>query len=426
MSPDELRALARRVDFCQGCVAVTTSFGEPVPQRLVETLKSANPNLKILGYAGSFDMGFLGGEGLLGDASDHPEWRLRSREGHPLMGYFDGPDGTPTRWVFDPGRFDPTDPNGSFRQFLLDQILADLERYQRPDGSLGLDGVLLDQAFQTMTRSTIFRPDADGHPALMWYEGDNADGRLYRPWNPRTGDYYTDADWARDIRDTVAYVSRGVHALYPAALVLVNGLSWFADSSYAGGVAGACPAPTCGDQASLLDIADGPDGVMIEQFLSAHWNLPGQWYTNWDWTVTQLARLSSRGKIVLAVSGVNSDDRAVQQKTNMFTYASFLLGAAGSTSAYDFTNWDQDPNSDVWPGVANSQIGEPVGADELLHNGLHRRVFRNGLVLVNPGWADVQYDLGRQMYRLNDDGTWGSAPVRVVLLSGHSGMILRG
>jgi hypothetical protein len=390
---------------------------------VVDVLKAANPGIKLLGYAGTFDTGYLPGEGLVGDASGHPEWRLRSRDGHPLMGYFDGV-GDPLRWVFDPGRFDPATPDGSYRQFLLSSVLAAIAHYQRADGSLGLDGVFLDQAFMTMARNSTFNPDANGARALKWFEDDNADRAYYRPWNPRTNDYYTDEQFGRDVRDTVVYVAQGVHARYPTALVYYNGLSWFADSATAGGVAGDCPAPTCADQASLFDAPNGPDGALIEHFLVTVWNTPGQWYTSWEWTVAQLANLSRRGKSILAESGLASTDLAVEQSVNLYTYASFLLGAANSNSAYEFARWDRGVPPYNWPGFATTLLGVPTAEYRGLPNGLYVREFANGRVIVNPSWLDVTIDLGAPLRPLNPDGTWSSGTIQTLTLTHHTAAIL--
>jgi hypothetical protein len=422
-SAAQLAAFARATDLCSGCVSLTTRFGYGTPKSVVDALKAANPGIRLLAYAGTFDTAYLPGEGLVGDASAHPEWRLRSREGRPLMGYPDAA-GRPQRFVFDPGQFDPARPDGSYRQFLLRSVLDAVARYQRPDGSLGLDGVLLDQAFMTMTHNTTFVAGPDGN-AVLWWAEDGGDGRQYRPWNPRTNNYYTDEQFGRDVRDTVVYVAQGVHARYPSALVYYNGLSWWADASTAGGVAGNCPAPTCADQASLMDAPGGPDGAWIEHFLVAVWNTPGQYHTPWEWNLARLADLSRRGKSVLAQSGLAPNDRAAEQATNLYTYASFLLGAAGSNSAYEFANWNRTVPPYVWPGLAaTSRLGAPTGDYAPLGNGLYARPFASGRVVVNPGASPASLDLGAPLHPLNPDGSWSGGTVQTLTLPDHSAAIL--
>jgi len=395
-------------------VAVTTSLGYGTPQQVIDTMKAANPTIRMLGYAGSMDMGSLQGEGLLGDASGHPEWRLSSREGYPLMGFFDGGSTTPQRALFDPG--------GNFRQFLLAQILAAFQRFTRPDGTVTLDGVFLDNAVLQMENNTLLTSDASGNRAAVAATWEGGDGQLHRPWNPRTNDYYTDAQWSQDISDTVAYVSQGLHARYPNAVVIFNEIAWWNDGASSGGVPGGCSG--CPSELSLLSPSVASDGGDMENFVHAVWDIAPHYYDSWGWSVSALATYASQGKALLATSGVTGADLPTQQQINMYTMSSYLLGA-GPRSAYGFLTWDaMDPAAQWWPGFA-ANIGTPVGTYAQLPDGLYQRVFTGGLVLVNNGDTPIQHDLGRPMQRLNDDGSWAATSAQVITLGPRTGALLR-
>jgi hypothetical protein len=406
LTTQQLQTVAPRLDYALHAITRHTASQGATPLSLVQTMKAANPSLKMLGYAGTFDSGSVVGEGLVDDASACARLRSSPASGsHPLMDY-----GSQFRALFDPGEQGTT----SYHKFVARCVLDALTAYLLPNGSLGLDGVFLDNAWLTMKNTPLFTLDGQGNPVAKWSSAEGGNDQLYRPWNPRTNDYYSAADWATDVRESVRYVAQTVHGAYPSALVFYNGVQWFVDGSPAGGVAGGNPGAP--DQASLLDFCDGAD---MESFVHALWDLPQNYFDSWAWSVAKLSAMSRLGKTILVTSGVDSTDLATQQQINDYTFASYLLGMeASANTAYMFWPWDlYDPAQTPWPGFA-ADLGSPSSTPyTVAPSGLAQRTFAKGQVLVNPTGAPIVVGQGQ----LNVAGTWDSYPT----LAARTGLVLR-
>jgi hypothetical protein len=96
----------------------------------------------------------------------------------------------------------------------------------------------------------------------------------------------------------------------------------------------------------------------------------------WEDQVAEAEYAASKGKIFIGFTqGAKGETQAAR-----YGYASVLLGGNDSAS-YAFT-----PNytEETWLPEYEYEIGSAVGAQTEDANGVHRRVFQNGLVIVNP------------------------------------------
>jgi hypothetical protein len=129
-------------------------------------------------------------------------------------------------------------------------------------------------------------------------------------------------------------------------------------------------------------------GGMDQQFLK--WGTtPGTGYQSPDTWAAQLAELKlaeSEGKLFIGVTNsANTDEGAA-----VYGYATELLGGAGHSLFYMGADW----TNETWFPEYDYAIGDPLGPESVDANGVHRRVFANGLVLVNPTTSLQTVSLG--------------------------------
>jgi hypothetical protein len=129
------------------------------------------------------------------------------------------------------------------------------------------------------------------------------------------------------------------------------------------------------------------DGAMEENF--GKWGqTPGSgyaWEGHWKNQLDSLKYAQQHGKDYLAVTHSADTDAAAAR----YGWASLLLGAEGNAyfalhDSYTTENWF--PEYDY-------PIGEPLGPESRDPNGVHRRHFSNGVVVVNPTWDPLSADL---------------------------------
>jgi hypothetical protein len=136
-----------------------------------------------------------------------------------------------------------------------------------------------------------------------------------------------------------------------------------------------------------LDWLQFLDGAMEEMFLK--WgNATGEGYMPWMWStqLNQIKESERRGKIFLGVTHSTTTDAQAAR----YGYATMLLGSNGRGQfalAHDYT-------SETWFPEYDYVLGQPVGAEVAEASGVHRRVFENGLVLVNPTAATQVVNFG--------------------------------
>jgi hypothetical protein len=114
---------------------------------------------------------------------------------------------------------------------------------------------------------------------------------------------------------------------------------------------------------------------------------------------------------------------AQRRHWRMFTFASYRLGNLGH-SYYEFTSGPRIAPWNDWSKVYTMKIGAPLQtfasvASYRRSNGVYRRNFRHGVVLVNPSGSRIRMHLvGRYV-------NYRGAVMSTVTLGPHSGTVLK-
>jgi fibronectin type 3 domain-containing protein len=144
--------------------------------------------------------------------------------------------------------------------------------------------------------------------------------------------------------------------------------------------------PNWVDNASGVPIMDG---AFLEGF--------GQWTDTYDWTLSMNRGLNftTNNKIVIMQPYfTDSVDSATGQQERNFYLGTYLLLKGDET----YINMGGGVNAQYYPeyqlnlGTAITPL--PTDASSYLWNGVYRRDFQNGFVLVNPGSTSYTLDLG--------------------------------
>jgi hypothetical protein len=209
-------------------------------------------------------------------------------------------------------------------------------------------------------------------------------------------------------RDAVEGMLRAIRAKLPDKLIIIDGYAW-----RDGGAFAAKP-----NEAQELGAIG--DGVLIGEFLRAPISDTKAFKseTNWKRDVDYLAAISQDDRIVLlstkiAASGVNTD--TLKQWLD-YSAASYLIGKNGKHTYFQFDASDQ-------PQLTTSTslyapIGAPTEPYAKLDTGVYKRLFANGIVLVNPTNESKKVKLDRE-YR-----TLSGSPVTDVTMTSNTGLIL--
>ena len=209
-------------------------------------------------------------------------------------------------------------------------------------------------------------------------------------------------------RDAVEGLLRSIRAALPDKLIIVGGYAW------EDGVAFNARVSEAQELASLAD------GVHITWFLRAPYSgtLEFKSEANWKRDVDYLASISRDGKIVLLTTAFEATDVATDTLRQWLNYsvASYLMGKNGPRTYFQFDpagslDFAADP-------VLTAPIGAPLEAYAKLDNDVYRRVFANGIVLVNPTSKAQETELGGEYRTLSGD------VVQKVTMSANTGLIL--
>ncbi len=129
-------------------------------------------------------------------------------------------------------------------------------------------------------------------------------------------------------------------------------------------------------------------GAMDENFLK--WGeTPGTGYADPAMWAVQLGEeqyTESLGKLFIGATGSSTNDSSAA----MYGYATMLLGSTGNAVFY---MGDELADPTDFPEY-HLQLGRPMGAEDAIAGGVHRRRFSNGLVLVNPTMSRAKVSLG--------------------------------
>jgi hypothetical protein len=157
------------------------------------------------------------------------------------------------------------------------------------------------------------------------------------------------------------------------------------------------------------------DGAMDEMFLK--WGTtPGQGYApsyRWQAQLDALKLAESHNKLYLAVTHSSAVDRDAAR----YGYGTMLLGSNGRghfTLAQDYTN-------ETWFPEYDYELGQPKGPESGSADGVHRREFERGLVLVNPSGQSRAVTFGDTYSGSGLENATGAtlAPTSALVLTRH-------
>ena len=187
--------------------------------------------------------------------------------------------------------------------------------------------------------------------------------------------------------------------------------AWIADLDRALSTRGIPLIPNVGGLATTWDNTDYSltAGVFCEGFLD-----PGFTTADWKAAADQTLALVQRQKIVILQNYLSSAGDVARRR---FLLASYLLVKGARTYVAYFapgSPFEWYPEWDLDLGAAQKT---GVTADDLIWNGIYRRDFEHGIVLVNPSTTPVRVELGAIFKRIEPVG--GGAVSRDGTVTGH-------
>jgi hypothetical protein len=289
-------------------------------QERLRALKAANPGVKVLVYK---DLSFsTQGSGPGGYCSSGVCYS-EADASHPewFLKNTDGERFTSTSYSY-LWAMDVGHP--AYQQRWADNVVSELQ-------SQGWDGVFMD----------------DTNPTMKYHY---AVGRVAK--------YPNDAAYSAATRSAVAAIGPRVRAA--GKLAVANIGSW---SEYYG---------------TGVDWLQFLDGGMDEMFLK--WGTArGEGYGDpyrWQTQLSEVKEAERQGKIFLGITHSDAGDA----RAALYGFATMMLGAEGRSHfalARDYTQ-------ETWFPEYEYDLGSPKGPESRDENGVHRRSFERGLVLVNP------------------------------------------
>ncbi|MEA3431764.1 MAG: putative glycoside hydrolase, partial [candidate division WOR-3 bacterium] len=205
---------------------------------------------------------------------------------------------------------------------------------------------------------------------------------------------YTEKNWAEGMNNMISFIKDSIHP----RILIFNGLR---------------------DDLIFLESADGG---MIEQF--AHTNSGYLSKKNWESQINTMLK-SPPGKKVLVVSKGKEEDTSAR----IFSIASYLLGSSKDSYYCYAENYDR---TEYYPEY-EIDIGYPFNERSTLlalydkKTGIYKRLFSNGIVLVNPDTSNSEpFEFDDTLYQVViDETTCKYIPIANSLtLSSNSGVIL--
>jgi hypothetical protein len=292
------------------------------------TLKSQNPNLKVLMYK---DLSFMGaadsyghtGAGVTTQEAD-PSWYLLNTSGQRFTSW-----SYSYLWAADIG-------NAAYQQRWAANVLSKLK-------AEGFDGVFADDTNPTMR-----------------YHYDVAS----------VAKYPSDAAYSAATGSAIAAIGPAIHA--GGKLILCNFGTWRLYRS------------------TINGWLNSVDGGMEEQFTKWGGATAGSGYApaaDWNLMLGAEKDAEAKGKYFMGVAHSAATDTAAAR----YGWATALLAANGHASFSLHADYTNEP---LWLPEYDYAIGEPASAETAEANGVHRRVFTNGLVVVNPTSSTLTVSLG--------------------------------
>jgi Hypothetical glycosyl hydrolase family 15 len=216
----------------------------------------------------------------------------------------------------------------------------------------------------------------------------NGAGTFTRPIDPRTGAPMTDADWRR----YVAEFTEEIRAAFPNAEIVHNAI-WFVGD----------------DVPEVARAVAAADYVELERGASDPNLAPGSGRFGFETFLAHIDWLHDRG------AGVIFEPYELNESRRQLELGVYFLTAAGDDAIASSFEADQD---NWWPGW-EADLGPPEGERETW-NGLLRRDFADGLVLVNPPGSP-----SRSVTLEGDYEDLDGEPVESISLPERAGIVLR-
>jgi hypothetical protein len=257
-------------------------------------------------------------------ATSHPEWILRDASGNKLYIPYGCSGGTCPQYAADVG-------NPAFRANWIQEATATLGK--------GYRGLFVDDVNMLISRIG------------------NGSGTAVAPIDPRTGRTMTEADWRRYMAEMVEQV----RTAFPAKEIVHNAL-WFAGTAD----------PSVQRELLAADI------VCLERGVNDSGLVGGTGTYGFDTFLGLVDWLHAHGRAVYWLPGVSTN---AAREYGLAAY--FLMNAGGDSIGNDPGTGDTP--SDWWSGYDTS-LGAARGGRSTW-NGLLRRDFDGGMVLLNPPGA---------------------------------------
>ena len=296
----------------------------------VPQLKAANPNLKVLMYKNLSGMTERTSSGFVSGGV-----ATQDAAAHPEW-YLLNTSGQRFTSRYFGWVWIADVGSASYQQQWADNVLGEI-------AAGGWDGVFMD----------------DTNPTMSWHYDVN-----------RIAKYPTDAAWQAATRS--ALVSIGARFRSAGKLVIPN---FSNQKSF---------------PAVIKDWMGLVDGGLNEQFLKWGTTQTGpETYDPtdyWELQLEQMKEAEAAGKYYLGITPSTATDRTAAR----YGFATMLLAGGGKLQFAlhnDYTN-------ERWFEEYDYAIGNPAGAESKDASGIHKRVFANGLVYVNPTASAVRVDFG--------------------------------
>jgi hypothetical protein len=172
---------------------------------------------------------------------------------------------------------------------------------------------------------------------------------------------------------------------------------WIADLNRALADKGIPLIPNVGALTTSWDNSDYSltEGVFCEGFLDPTFTM-----ADWEAAIDQTLSLVARNKIVILQNYVRSADNLSKRR---YLLANYLLvkGTRTYLSYFASSTLDWYPEWELDFGPAQKTAAR---ASDLLWNGVYRRDFTKGVVLVNPGTTPVRIALDQPLKRVEPEG----------------------
>jgi hypothetical protein len=233
----------------------------------------------------------------------------------------------------------------------------------------------------------------------------NADysGEPLSPWNDPAGTKMDQAQWGSYQKAKLA----GLRGLLPGMKFTANNLG--------------------GDNISACtnDLLATYDGGVMEHWMKDN----AAWTLDWPKNMGQAFQVQENNWPAIYWVRWNYDYTGSEAQYKRFSYGSLLLSLKTGANRYQYGGpFGMNRPDDLYFWNWGAPAGNPTSIDDIdLGNGLYRRDFANGIVVVNPGESPVTYNLGATYYDVNSLNGSGdpSAVTSVTIAKNDAAFLLK-